>query len=93
LGDEADTMLEEPMPWVRTRLRRENVMQREFHASVWQEDDWYIAQCIEVDVASQGETEGEALGNLAEALRLHFTPPCATTSPRLRSVPVEIGAA
>lgn len=86
-------MLEEPVLRVRTRLRRENLMRREFHASVWQEDDWYIAQCVEVDVASQGDTELEALGNLAEALRLHFAPPCATTGPRLRSVPVELGAA
>ena len=45
-------------------------MLKEFSASVWQEDDWYIAQCREVDVASQGKTEEEALQNLHEALEL-----------------------
>lgn len=50
-------------------------MRRIFSASVWREGDWYVAQCIEVDVASQGETEKEALENLRDALKLHFTPP------------------
>ena len=53
-------------------------MKRSFNASVWQEGEWYVAQCLDVDVASQGESEEEALDNLAEALRLHFAPPCAT---------------
>ena len=46
-----------------------------FTASIWREDDWFIAQCLEVDVASQGESEEEALVNLGEALELHFEPP------------------
>ena len=33
-----------------------------------------MAQCLEVDVASQGETEEEALANLEEALELFFEP-------------------
>ncbi|MHB9025085.1 MAG: type II toxin-antitoxin system HicB family antitoxin [Armatimonadota bacterium] len=53
-------------------------MKQHFTASIWQEDDWYIAQCLEVDVASQGKTRVEALENLREALHLHFTPPIAT---------------
>jgi predicted RNase H-like HicB family nuclease len=53
-------------------------MRRTFTASLWQEGEWFIAQCREVDVASQGETEEEALANLREALELHFTPPIAT---------------
>lgn len=40
------------------------------------------AQCLEIDLASQGETEEEALANLREALELHFEPPVAT-HPRL----------
>jgi predicted RNase H-like HicB family nuclease len=36
------------------------------------EDDWYIAQCLEVDVASQGHTIDEALANLAEAVELYL---------------------
>jgi len=41
---------------------------------VWQETDWYVAQCLEVEVASQGETEEEALENLREAIELYFEP-------------------
>ena len=39
-------------------------------AALHQEEDWYIAQCLEVDVASQGHTIEEALANLAEAVEL-----------------------
>jgi predicted RNase H-like HicB family nuclease len=67
-------------------------MKHTFTASIMQEGDWYVAQCLEVDVASQGETEEEALVNLREALALHFTPPVATELPDLRPVDVEIGA-
>ena len=68
-------------------------MKHTFTASITQKGDWYVAQCLEVDVASQGETEEEALVNLSEALALHFTPPVATALPDLRPVEVEIGAA
>jgi len=53
-------------------------MKQKFTASPWQEDEWFVAQCVEVDVASQGKTEDEALENLRDALELHFTPPVAT---------------
>lgn len=68
-------------------------MKRTFSASVWQEDTWFVAQCLEVDVASQGETEAQALANLGEALELHFQPPCATVVPQIREVEVEVSAA
>jgi len=55
-------------------------MKQKLTASLWQEDEWFVAQCIEVDVASQGESEEEAIENLREALELHFTPPIATQS-------------
>lgn len=45
---------------------------------------------MEVDVASQGETEGEALANLREALELHFTPPVATDFPKTHLIEVEV---
>jgi predicted RNase H-like HicB family nuclease len=54
------------------------VMKRAFAATVWREGKWYVCQCLEVDVASQGECEEEALANLKEALELHFEPPLAT---------------
>jgi len=68
-------------------------MKRPFAASVWREGDWFVSQCLEVDVASQGETEEEALTNLQEALELHFEPPQATRPPKVRMIEVEVGAA
>lgn len=68
-------------------------MKQSFRASVWQEGELYVAQCLDLDVASQGETEDEALANLGEALRLHLSPPCATVVPELRSIDVELHAA
>ncbi len=68
-------------------------MKQAFTARIFQEGNWFVAQCLEVDVASQGETETEALINLQEALELHFEPPCATVIPRLQKIEVEINAA
>jgi predicted RNase H-like HicB family nuclease len=68
-------------------------MTQTFTASVWQESNWYVAQCLEVDVASQGEIEQEALDNLREALELYFEPPIATITPQVRTIEVEIQAA
>jgi len=68
-------------------------MKRSFAATVWREGSWYVSQCLEVDVASQGETEEEALANLKEALELHFEPPHATRPPQVRAIEVEVGAA
>ena len=67
-------------------------MKRPFAASVWREGDWYVAQCLELDIASQGETEEEALSNLKEALELYFEPPRATRPPLVRMIEVEVGA-
>jgi predicted RNase H-like HicB family nuclease len=47
-------------------------MPRTLTAALHQEEDWYIAQCLEVDVASQGHTIDEALANLAEAVELYL---------------------
>jgi predicted RNase H-like HicB family nuclease len=38
----------------------------------WKEDDVYVADCPAVRIASQGETEEEALNNLKEAIELYF---------------------
>jgi predicted RNase H-like HicB family nuclease len=45
---------------------------RNLTAAVHREDDWYVSQCLEVDVASQGRTIDEALANLAEAVVLYL---------------------
>jgi predicted RNase H-like HicB family nuclease len=68
-------------------------MKRQLTASVWHEGDWYIAQCLEVDVASQGESEEVALANLREALELYFEPPVPVITPHIHSLEVEISAA
>lgn len=47
-------------------------MPRTLTAALHQEEDWFIAQCLEVDVASQGHTIDEALANLAEAVELYL---------------------
>lgn len=67
-------------------------MKRKFAASVIRDGDWYVAQALEVDVASQGETEKEALDNLREALELYFTPPLAEPIPKVHQIEVDINA-
>lgn len=42
------------------------------HSVVWKEDKWYVAKALEVEVASQGKSQKEALDNLKEALELYF---------------------
>jgi predicted RNase H-like HicB family nuclease len=43
-----------------------------FHALVWQEGKLYVAKAIEIELASQGKSKGEAIKNLEEALALYF---------------------
>lgn len=38
----------------------------------WKEGDVYVADCPAVQIASQGETEAEAVENLKEAIALYF---------------------
>ena len=68
-------------------------MRRTFTATLTQEGDWVVAQCLEVNVASQGESEEEALANLREALGFAFEEPHALKMPELRTIDVEIDAA
>jgi predicted RNase H-like HicB family nuclease len=68
-------------------------MMRPFAATVWREGKWYVSQCLELDVASQGETEEEARASLKEAIELHFEAPQATRTPEVRMIEVEVGAA
>jgi len=65
-------------------------MKQRFTAVVLQEEEWYVAQCLEVDVASQGESEVTALGNLREALELHFEKPRATIVPSVQILEIEV---
>lgn len=56
-------------------------MKQKFTASIWQEGKWFVSQCNEIDIASQGLTKEEALVNLAEAIELHFEEPVADLVP------------
>lgn len=39
---------------------------------IWKEGKYYVAQCLNVDISSFGETRKEALKNLHEALELYL---------------------
>ncbi len=39
---------------------------------VWKEGKYFISQCLEVEVASFGNTKKQALKNLQDALTLYF---------------------
>ena len=67
-------------------------MKREFAASVSRDGDWYVAQALDVDIASQGMSVDDALANLREALELHFEPPVSTAVPQMYRVEVEVAA-
>ena len=39
---------------------------------VYRENKFYVAQCLNVDVSSFGQTRPEAVANLKEAVELYF---------------------
>jgi predicted RNase H-like HicB family nuclease len=47
-------------------------MERYFQYVVFEEDDAYVARCLDVEVASEGDTQIGAIANLCEALELYF---------------------
>jgi predicted RNase H-like HicB family nuclease len=47
-------------------------MRTSFQNVVWKEGDFYVAQCLNVEVSSFGSSREEALKNLEEALELYF---------------------
>jgi len=65
-------------------------MRETFTAVVWREGDWYVAQCREFEVASQGETKQQALDNLSEAIEVHLSLPLATLLPEVVSIQAEV---
>jgi predicted RNase H-like HicB family nuclease len=50
-------------------------MSIELSAIIFFENGWQVAQCVELELASQGNTEEEAFLNLQEASRLYFQNP------------------
>jgi len=45
---------------------------KEMSFVVWQEDTQYVAQCLNVDVSSFGDSIDEAIKNLKEAVALYL---------------------
>jgi predicted RNase H-like HicB family nuclease len=39
---------------------------------IWREDEYWVSQCLNVEVASFGETRDEAIENLKDAVRLYL---------------------
>ena len=70
---------------------------RKIHSVVWKEDNWFVAKALEVEIASQGKSEKEALSNLKEALELYFedqttidlTP---VKKPKLQDISIQVNA-
>lgn len=48
-------------------------LQQSIHATIHaDEEGWYVAECVEIAVVTQGRTLDEASQNLAEAVSLHL---------------------
>jgi predicted RNase H-like HicB family nuclease len=47
-------------------------MSKHFTVAVQKEEEWFVAKCLENNVASQGRTMDEATKNLGEALALYY---------------------
>ena len=65
----------------------EAVVRNEFTAILLQDEEWYVAFCLEIPESNgQGKTREDALENLAEAILLHFE---MRREDGLRGVPAE----
>jgi predicted RNase H-like HicB family nuclease len=64
-------------------------------AVVTKEANLYVAQCAEVDIASQGSTIEESVANLREALELYFedaSPNSVRPTPIIAPVEVDVAS-
>ena len=50
----------------------EKNMSIKYNVMIQKEEEWYVAKCLDNNVASQGKTIEEALENLREALELYL---------------------
>jgi predicted RNase H-like HicB family nuclease len=65
-------------------------------AAITHEGDWYVARCLQVEVASQGQSVEQALDNLREALELYFEDeplPADVQAPIIAPVGISVRAA
>jgi predicted RNase H-like HicB family nuclease len=58
--------------WLFLLNLRKKTMQLSLKNIVWQEGKYFVAQCLNVEVSSFGESKAEALANLTEAVELYF---------------------
>ncbi len=61
----------------------------EFTAAIFEEGKWFVSLCLDLDVASQGRTVGEAKKMLAEAVALYLETCFESNLPYVRPVPRE----
>ena len=52
--------------------KNESMLPVQFKGIVWKEGNYFVAQCLNVEVSSFGDTKDEALANLKEALELYL---------------------
>lgn len=50
---------------------RSDIMSIRYNVIVQKEENWYVAKCLDNNVASQGKTIEEAMKNLKEAIELY----------------------
>jgi predicted RNase H-like HicB family nuclease len=59
----------------------------DFTGALYKEGKWFVALCLDVDVASQGRTAREARRMLAEAVTLYLEGCFESNIPYLRPAP------
>lgn len=57
-----------------------------FKNIIWKEGKYYVAQCLNIDVATFGATKKEALTNLNEALELYFEGESSNFAKNIRKI-------
>ncbi len=65
----------------------------ELTAAITREGPWFVARCLEVEVASQGRSAEESLANLQEALELYFEDeplPADLARPQIQTLKVAV---
>lgn len=63
---------------------------RSLAIAVWQEEDFFVARCLQNNISSFGKTQDEAMKNIQEALDLYFEEIPTTEFPSIKSPTVEL---
>ncbi len=56
----------------KSTLRIKRMKKITYASVIWREDKYYVAQCLNIDIASFGKTKNEALNNLHFTKRLNY---------------------